>query len=184
MTTLRERHKDDKKTLQQEMLALYKKNGVNPVAGCLPILLQIPVFFALYKVLFVSIEMRHAPFFGWIHDLSAPDPLGALTLFGLGGWQVPQLLQPLNLGLWPIAMGLSMWLQQKMNPAPVDPIQKKIFAFLPILFTFLLGRFPAGLVIYWTWNNVLTIAQQWVITRHVNRPKSPKTSKTPKPTKT
>ena len=180
MVTLRERHKDDKKALQQEMLALYKKNGVNPIAGCLPILLQIPVFFALYKVLFVSIEMRHAPFFGWIHDLSAPDPLGALTLFGLGGWQVPQLLQPLNLGLWPIAMGLSMWLQQKMNPAPVDPIQKKIFAFLPILFTFLLGRFPAGLVIYWTWNNVLTIAQQWVITRHVNRPKPPKPPKPPK----
>ena len=169
MTTLRERHKGDKKALQQDMLALYKKHGVNPVAGCLPILLQIPVFFALYKVLFVSIEMRHAPFFGWIHDLSAPDPLGMLTLFGLVTWQVPQLLQPLNLGLWPIVMGLSMWLQQKMNPAPVDPIQKKIFAFLPILFTFLLGRFPAGLVIYWTWNNVLTIAQQWVITRHVNR---------------
>ena len=169
MTLLRERHKDDKKALQQDMLALYKKHGVNPVAGCLPILLQIPVFFALYKVLFVSIEMRHAPFFGWIRDLSAPDPLGMLTLFGLVPWQVPQLLHPLNLGLWPIAMGLSMWLQQKMNPAPVDPIQKKIFAFLPILFTFLLGRFPAGLVIYWTWNNVLTIAQQWVITRHVQR---------------
>ena len=169
MTILRERHKDDKKALQQDMLALYKKHGVNPVAGCLPILLQIPVFFALYKVLFVSIEMRHAPFFGWIHDLSAPDPLGMLTLFGIIPWQVPQLLQPLNLGLWPIAMGVSMWLQQKMNPAPVDPLQKKIFAFLPILFTFLLGRFPAGLVIYWTWNNTLTIAQQWVITRHVNR---------------
>ncbi len=175
MTVLRERHKDDKKALQQDMLALYKKHGVNPVAGCLPILLQIPVFFALYKVLFVSIEMRHAPFFGWIHDLSAPDPLGVLTLFGLVSWQVPQLLQPLNLGLWPIAMGLSMWLQQKMNPAPVDPIQKKIFAFLPVLFTFLLGRFPAGLVIYWTWNNTLTIGQQWLITRHVNR-NAPKTS--------
>ena len=175
MTVLRDRHKDDKKALQQEMLGLYKKHGVNPVAGCLPILLQIPVFFALYKVLFVSIEMRHAPFFGWIHDLSAPDPLGVLTLFGLIPWQIPQLLQPLNLGLWPIAMGLSMWLQQKMNPAPVDPIQKKIFAFLPILFTFLLGRFPAGLVIYWTWNNMLTIGQQWVITRHVSRRK-PKTA--------
>ncbi len=171
MIILRERHKDDKKALQQEMLGLYKKHGVNPVAGCLPILLQIPVFFALYKVLFISIEMRHAPFFGWIHDLSAPDPLGVLTLFGLIPWQIPQLLQPLNLGLWPIAMGLSMWMQQKMNPAPVDPIQKKIFAFLPILFTFLLGRFPAGLVIYWTWNNMLTIGQQWVITRHVSRRK-------------
>ena len=171
MLALRERHKDDKKALQKDMLELYKKHGVNPVAGCLPILLQIPVFFALYKVLFISIEMRHAPFFGWIHDLSAADPLGMLTLFGLLPWQVPQIIEPMNLGLWPIAMGLSMWLQQKMNPAPVDPIQKKIFAFLPLLFTFLLGGFPAGLVIYWTWNNILTIAQQWAITRHVKRRK-------------
>ena len=167
MIVLRERHKDDKKALQKDMLALYKKHGVNPIAGCLPILLQIPVFFALYKVLFIAIEMRHAPFFGWIHDLSAPDPLGVLTLFGILPWQIPLILEPINLGIWPIAMGLSMWLQQKMNPAPVDPIQKKIFAFLPLLFTFLLGRFPAGLVIYWTWNNVLTISQQWLITRHV-----------------
>ena len=167
MIVLREKHKEDKKALQKDMLALYKKHGVNPVAGCLPILLQIPVFFALYKVLFIAIEMRHAPFFGWIHDLSAPDPLGMLTLFGILPWKIPLILEPINLGLWPIAMGLSMWLQQKMNPAPVDPIQKKIFAFLPLLFTFLLGRFPAGLVIYWTWNNVLTITQQWLITRHV-----------------
>ena len=135
------------------------------MAGCFPILIQIPVFFALYKVLFVSIEMRHEPFFGWIHDLSAPDPLGLLTVFGLVQWDVPQMLDVVNVGIWPIIMGGSMYLQQKLNPQPADPTQAKMFMLLPIVFTFLLGSFPAGLVIYWAWNNLLSIAQQWVIMR-------------------
>jgi YidC/Oxa1 family membrane protein insertase len=151
------------------MMALYKKEKANPIAGCLPILLQIPVFFALYKVLFVTIEMRHAPFIGWIHDLSAPDPLGLLTAFGLFDWNVPGLLQILNVGIWPILMGISMFLQQKLNPQPVDKVQAKIFMFLPIVFTFVLGGFAAGLVIYWTTNNVLSMAQQYVIQRQVNK---------------
>ncbi len=167
MLELKERHGDDKMKLQQEMMALYKREKVNPAAGCLPILIQIPVFFSLYKVLFVTIEMRHAPFFGWIHDLSAADPLGILTLFGLIDWQVPALLVPINLGIWPLIMGLTMWLQQKLNPTPADPIQAKVFMIMPFLFTFLLATFPAGLVIYWAWNNVLSIAQQWFIMRKV-----------------
>ncbi|MGB0632351.1 MAG: membrane protein insertase YidC, partial [Alphaproteobacteria bacterium] len=132
-----------------------------------PILIQIPVFFALYKVLFVTIEMRHAPFFGWIQDLSAPDPLGILILFGLVPWDVPQALAIANIGIWPIIMGLTMFLQQKLNPQPADPMQAKIFMVLPIVFTFLLGGFPAGLVIYWAWNNTLSIAQQWLIMRQM-----------------
>ncbi|MDB9776271.1 membrane protein insertase YidC [Alphaproteobacteria bacterium] len=167
MKNLKEQYGDDKAGLQKEMMALYKREKANPIAGCLPILLQIPVFFALYKVLFVTIEMRHAPFIGWIHDLSAPDPLGLLTAFGLFDWNVPGILQMLNIGVWPILMGLSMFLQQKLNPQPVDKMQAKIFMFLPLIFTFVLGGFAAGLVIYWTTNNVLSMAQQYVIQRKV-----------------
>ncbi|MBO6562144.1 MAG: membrane protein insertase YidC [Nisaea sp.] len=161
MQTLREQYGDDKPRLNQEMMALYKKEKVNPASGCLPILIQIPVFFALYKVLFVSIEMRHAPFYGWIHDLSAPDPTTLFNLFGLIPWTPPAFI-PL-IGVWPILMGLTMYLQQKLNPQPADPIQAKVFMFLPLFFTFLLASFPAGLVIYWAWNNLLSIAQQRLI---------------------
>lgn len=167
MLELRERYGDDKVKLNQEMMALYKKEKVSPLSGCLPILVQIPIFFALYKVLFVTIEMRHAPFYGWIDDLSAPDPLGVLTGFGLFDWQVPAILLIVNIGLWPLIMGLTMWMQQKLNPAPTDPIQQKIFLFMPIIFTFLLAQFPAGLVIYWAWNNILSILQQYVIMRRM-----------------
>ncbi|PWR19199.1 membrane protein insertase YidC [Zavarzinia compransoris] len=162
MMALRERFADDKARQQQELMALYKREKINPLAGCLPILVQIPVFFSLYKVLYVTIEMRHAPFFGWIQDLSAPDPTHVLNLFGLIPWDPPSFLA---LGVWPVLMGISMWLQQKMNPAPPDPIQQRVFMFMPIIFTFFLASFPAGLVIYWTWNNVLSIAQQWLIRR-------------------
>ncbi|MEM7046454.1 MAG: membrane protein insertase YidC [Pseudomonadota bacterium] len=161
---LRERFGQDRAKLNQEMMALYKREKANPVSGCLPIVLQIPVFFALYKVLFVTIEMRHAPFFGWIQDLSAPDPTTLFNAFGLIPWTPPTFLM---IGVWPILMGASMFIQQKLNPPPADPIQQKIFTFLPIFFTFLLASFPAGLVIYWTWNNLLSIAQQMVIMRQV-----------------
>lgn len=157
---IREKHKDDPQAMQRAMMDLYKKEKVNPAAGCLPILLQIPVFFALYKVLFVTIEMRHAPFFGWIKDLSAPDPTSIFTGFGFFDYSVPAFMM---IGIWPIIMGITMWMQMQLNPAPPDPIQKKIFAWMPLLFTFLLGSFPAGLVIYWTANNVLTIIQQATI---------------------
>ena len=167
MMEIKERFGDDRQKLNMEMMALYKKEKVNPLAGCLPILIQIPVFFSLYKVLFVTIEMRHAPFYGWIEDLSAKDPLGLLTLFGLAPWQVPATLEMVNIGIWPLIMGLTMWCQQKLNPAPADPIQQKVFALMPILFTFLLATFPAGLVIYWAWNNSLSILQQWIIMRRV-----------------
>ena len=167
MVEIRERYKDDRQRQNQAMMELYKKEGANPMSGCFPILIQIPVFFALYKVLFVTIEMRHAPFFGWIQDLSAPDPLGLLTFFGLFTWDVPTSLQIVNIGIWPIIMGLTMFLQQKLNPQPADPMQQKIFMILPIVFTFLLGQFPAGLVIYWAWNNLLSIAQQWLIMRQM-----------------
>ena len=165
LTKLRERYQNDKVKLNQEMMALYKREKVNPAAGCLPILVQIPVFIALYQVLFVTIEMRHAPFFGWIKDLSAPDPTSILNFFGLAPWDVPDLgpLQVVSIGVWPIVMGLTMWAQQKLNPAPPDPVQARIFMMLPIIFTFMLGHFAAGLVIYWAWNNVLSIAQQRLI---------------------
>ena len=167
MLKLRERFGDDKQRLNQEMMALYKKEGANPLAGCLPILIQIPVFFALYKVMFVTLEMRHAPFFGWIKDLSAKDPTSFLNGFGLLPWGVPNLglFDPINIGVWPLIMGISMYVQQKLNPQPPDPIQAKIFLFMPIIFTFLLAQFPAGLVIYWAWNNILSILQQYVIMR-------------------
>jgi YidC/Oxa1 family membrane protein insertase len=167
MTDIREKYADDRPRQNQEMMALYKKENANPMAGCFPIIVQIPVFFALYKVLFVTIEMRHAPFFGWIQDLSAPDPLSLLTAFGLIEWDVPQILDIANIGIWPIIMGVTMFLQQKLNPQPADATQAKIFMMLPIVFTFLLGRFPAGLVIYWAWNNLLSITQQWVIMRRM-----------------
>jgi len=163
MTKIRERFKDDRQRQQQEMMALYKKEGANPVSGCLPILVQIPVFFALYKVLFVTIEMRHTPFFGWIQDLSAPDPINLFTGFGLLPITLPEIIPVI--GIWPILMGVSMWLQQRLNPQPMDKMQARIFMLLPIVFTFILAPFPAGLVIYWTWNNILSIAQQWVIMR-------------------
>jgi YidC/Oxa1 family membrane protein insertase len=162
MVQLKERYGDDRQRLNQEMMELYKKEKVNPASGCLPILIQIPVFFALYKVLFVTIEMRHAPFYGWIHDLSAPDPTTLFNLFGLIDWTPPHFLM---IGVWPLIMGATMFLQQKLNPQPADPVQAKIFMFLPLFFTFLLASFPAGLVIYWAWNNLLSIIQQWVIMR-------------------
>ena len=157
MVRLKELHKDDKMKLQQEMMALYKKEKVNPMSGCLPILVQIPVFFALYKVLFVTIEMRQMPFYGWIHDLSERDPTSLFNLFGLLPYDVPSFLV---IGAWPVAMGVSMWIQQKLNPAPTDAMQAKIFAFFPLFLTVILAPFPSGLVIYWTVNNVLTMAQQ------------------------
>ncbi|HWD59377.1 MAG TPA: membrane protein insertase YidC [Stellaceae bacterium] len=160
MAKIRERIPDDKAKQQQEIMALYKKVGANPLAGCLPIVIQIPVFFSLYKVLFVTIEMRHAPFFGWIHDLSAPDPTSFANLFGLLPFAAPHVLM---IGAWPLMMGVTMFLQQKLNPQPVDPIQAKMFMLLPIVFTYMLSAFPAGLVIYWSWNNLLSIAQQWAI---------------------
>lgn len=160
MEVLRERYKDDKAKQQQELMALYQKEKINPLAGCLPILVQIPVFFALYKVLFVSIDMRHAPFFGWIRDLSAADPTSIFNLFGLLPFAVPEFL---HIGVWPVVMGLTMWMQMQLNPPQPDPIQQQIFSWMPLLFTFLLAAFPAGLVIYWAWNNVLSIAQQWYI---------------------
>ena len=167
MQRLKEQYPNDRKKMQQELMALYKKEGANPIAGCLPIFLQIPIFFSLYKVLFVTIEMYHAPFYGWIHDLSAPDPLGILNLFGLVTWDIPELLNMVNIGILPIMMGTTMWLQQKLNPAPADPTQARIFALLPFVFTFILARFAAGLVLYWTVNNILSIAQQWVIQRKI-----------------
>ena len=157
MARLKELHKDDKMKLQQAMMALYKKEKVNPMSGCLPILVQIPVFFALYKVLFVTIEMRQMPFYGWIKDLSERDPTSLFNLFGLLPYDVPSFLV---IGAWPVAMGVSMWVQQKLNPAPTDPMQAKIFMFFPLFLTVILAPFPSGLVIYWTINNILTMAQQ------------------------
>jgi YidC/Oxa1 family membrane protein insertase len=164
---IRERHADDRMSMNKEMMELYKKEQVNPAAGCLPVLLQIPVFFALYKVLFVTIEMRHAPFFGWITDLSAPDPTSVFNVFGLLPFGVEFLPPFMQLGAWPIMMGLSMFFQMRLNPAPPDPVQARIFQFMPLIFTFLLATFPAGLVIYWTWNNLLSMAQQWYIIRSI-----------------
>ena len=180
MTELRERHKDDKQKLNQEMMELYKREKVNPAAGCLPIFVQIPVFICLYKTLYVTIEMRHAPFFGWIRDLSEPDPTSWINAFGLFPWHLPPeiahipligglLISIAGLGVWPIIMGITMFLQQKMNPPPPDPVQAKLFMLLPIIFTFTLSRFPAGLVIYWSWNNLLSITQQRLLMWRMNR---------------
>jgi YidC/Oxa1 family membrane protein insertase len=162
MVELQTRYKDDRMQMQQKLMELYKKEKINPLAGCWPVLIQIPVFFALYKVLFVTIEMRHAPFFGWIKDLAAPDPTSIFNLFGLLPFAVPAFLL---VGVWPIVMGITMWLQMKMNPEPTDPVQKAIFAWMPLVFTFMLASFPAGLVIYWAWNNLLSILQQYYIMR-------------------
>jgi YidC/Oxa1 family membrane protein insertase len=162
MKELQERYKDDRMKMQQELMELYKREKINPLAGCWPVLIQIPVFFALYKVLFVTIEMRHAPFFGWIQDLSAPDPTSIFNLFGLLPFAVPSFLM---IGAWPIIMGITMFIQMKMNPEPTDPTQKMIFSWMPVFFTFLLASFPAGLVIYWSWNNLLSVTQQYFIMR-------------------
>ncbi len=166
MAAIRERYADDKMKQQTALMDLYKKEKINPLAGCLPILIQVPVFFALYKVLFISIEMRHAPFYGWIKDLSAPDPTNLFNLFGLIPYDptvIPVLGQFLHLGFWPIVMGITMWAQMKLNPAPPDPTQKMIFDWMPVLFTFMLASFSAGLVIYWAWNNSLSVLQQSII---------------------
>jgi YidC/Oxa1 family membrane protein insertase len=168
MAALRERYADDRVKQQQALMELYKKEKINPLAGCLPIAIQIPVFFSLYKVLFVTIEMRHAPFFGWIHDLSAPDPTNIFTLFGLIPFDptiIPVVGHFLHLGIWPLIMGVTMWVQMKLNPAPPDPAQAMIFNWMPVIFTFMLASFPAGLVIYWAWNNSLSVTQQSIIMR-------------------
>ena len=168
MVAIRERYADDKVKQQQALMELYKKEKINPIAGCWPILIQIPVFFALYKVLFVTIEMRHAPFFGWIRDLAAPDPTTVFNLFGLLPFDptvVPVIGPFMHLGVWPILMGITMWLQMQLNPQQPDPVQQQIFNWMPVLFTFLLASFPAGLVIYWAWSNVLSLSQQYFIMR-------------------
>ncbi|HEY5795611.1 MAG TPA: membrane protein insertase YidC [Bosea sp. (in: a-proteobacteria)] len=162
MLALRERYADDKMKQQQALMELYKTQKINPLAGCWPVLVQIPVFFALYKILFITIEMRHAPFFGWIRDLAAPDPTSIFNLFGLLPFAVPAFLM---IGAWPIIMGITMFVQMKMNPEPPDPVQKMMFTWMPVFFTFLLGSFPAGLVIYWSWNNLLSVLQQGYIMR-------------------
>jgi YidC/Oxa1 family membrane protein insertase len=168
LAALKERYPDDRQKQQQEMMEIYRKEKINPIAGCLPVALQIPVFFSLYKVLFVTIEMRHAPFYGWIKDLSAPDPTTIFNLFGLLPFDpthVPVLGTYLALGVWPIIMGITMWFQMKLNPTPPDPTQKMIFDWMPLIFTFMLAGFPAGLVIYWAWNNLLSVLQQSYIMR-------------------
>jgi YidC/Oxa1 family membrane protein insertase len=165
IAAVRERYKDDPAKQQSEMMAVYKAEQVNPASGCLPMLIQIPVFFALYKVILVTIEMRQAPFFGWIHDLSATDPTNIFTLLGLIPWDPSAISPMLHLGIWPLIMGATMYAQQKLNPPPPDPTQAKMLQFMPLIFMFSMGRFPAGLVIYWSWNNALTIAQQWYIQR-------------------
>ncbi len=168
MQAIRERYPDDKMKQQQELMDLYKREKINPLAGCLPIAIQIPVFFSLYKVLFITIEMRHAPFFGWIHDLSAPDPTNVFNLFGLIPYDptmLPVIGHFLHLGAWPLVMGITMWVQMKLNPAPPDPAQKVIFDWMPVIFTFMLANFSSGLVIYWAWNNTLSVIQQSVIMR-------------------
>jgi YidC/Oxa1 family membrane protein insertase len=166
MKAIQERLKDDRPAQQQAMMELYRKEKINPLSGCWPILIQIPVFFALYTVIFISLEMRHAPFFGWIQDLAAPDPTNIFTLFGLIPWTptaLPVIGSFLHLGIWPVIMGITMWVQMRLNPPPPDPTQAMIFNWMPVIFTFMLGTFPAGLVIYWAWNNTLSIAQQWFI---------------------
>jgi len=166
MKAIQERLKDDRPAQQQAMMELYKKEKINPLSGCWPVLVQIPVFFSLYTVIFISLEMRHAPFFGWIQDLAAPDPTNIFTLFGLIPWDptvMPLIGSFLHLGIWPVIMGISMWVQMRLNPPPPDPTQAMIFNWMPVIFTFMLGAFPAGLVIYWAWNNTLSIIQQWTI---------------------
>jgi YidC/Oxa1 family membrane protein insertase len=166
MEEIKKAHKEDPQRQQQEIMALYKREKVNPLTGCLPMLIQIPVFFSLYKVLYVTIEMRQAPFYGWIHDLSAPDPTTILNLFGLLPYHIPAFVPAyLSIGIWPILMGITQFVQTKLNPAPTDPVQAKMFTFMPLIFTFMFATFPAGLVIYYTWNNLLSVTQQYVIMR-------------------
>jgi YidC/Oxa1 family membrane protein insertase len=165
MEKIRERFKEDRVKQQQELMALYKNEKINPMSGCVPIVLQIPVFFALYKVLFVTIDMRQAPFFGWIKDLSAPDPTSLFNVFGLLPYHVPEML---HVGVWPLIMGMTMWVQMQLNPQQPDPVQQKIFNWMPVIFTFMLASFPSGLVIYWAWNNVLSLLQQYTIMRRNN----------------
>ena len=162
---LKVKYSDDKVKMNQALLELYKREKINPASGCLPMLIQMPIFFALYKVLFVSIEMRQAPFFGWIHDLSVPDPSNIFTLFGLIPWDPPSAL---CIGVWPLVMGLSMFFQQRMTPSTAtDPVQKNMFLYgMPALFTYMFAQFPSGLVIYYAWNNFLTMMQQWVISTY------------------
>ena len=170
MQSLREKYKEEPQKLQAEMMALYKAEKINPASGCLPMLVQIPVFFSLYKVIFITIEMRQAPFFGWIHDLSQVDPTNVFNLFGLIPFNPAAYIPFLHFGAWPLIMGVTMFLQQKLNPPPPDPVQAKLFQFMPIIFTFMLANFPAGLVIYWSWNNTLSIIQQWFIQRRARLP--------------
>lgn len=168
MEQLKENAGDDRQKLQKEIMALYKKEKVNPASGCLPILLQIPIFFSLYKVIFVTLELRHAPWIGWIRDLSAPDPSSLYNLWGLLPWGAPEpgsILALIFIGFLPLCLGVSMWLQQKLNPAPTDPTQKMIFAWMPWVFMFMLGSFASGLVLYWITNNTLTFTQQYLIMR-------------------
>jgi YidC/Oxa1 family membrane protein insertase len=186
MLEIREQYAEDKMKQQQAMMELYKKEKINPAAGCLPILVQIPVFYALYKVLYVTIEMRQAPFFGWIHDLAAPDPTSILNLFGLIPWDpmlylhtpvLGTLIHFLSIGVWPLIMGFTMWAQMRLNPTPPDPVQAKMFAIMPFVFTFMLGTMPAGLVIYWAWNNTLSIAQQKYIMYSQDKAKAKRQAK-------
>ncbi len=164
MDEIKEKYPDDKTKVQQETMELYKREKVNPMAGCLPMLIQIPIFFSLYKVILTTIELRHAPFYGWIHDLSAPDPTSLFNLFGLIPWHPwPSLM----IGVWPLLMGITMWVQMRLNPAPADPIQASMFNWMPVMFTFMLGTFPVGLVIYWTWSNTLSVIQQsYIMKKH------------------
>jgi YidC/Oxa1 family membrane protein insertase len=171
MAALKEKYKDEPAKVQSEMMTLYREEKINPASGCLPMLLQVPVFFSLYKVIFVTIEMRQAPFFGWIHDLSQVDPTNVFNLFGLIPFDPSVYSHFLHLGGWPIIMGITMYLQQQLNPAPPDPVQARLFKFMPVIFTFMLSNFPAGLVIYWSWNNTLSIGQQWLIQRRATLPK-------------
>jgi YidC/Oxa1 family membrane protein insertase len=186
MAELKEKYGEDKQRMNTEMMALYKREKVNPAAGCLPILIQFPVFLALYKVLSVTIEMRHAHFFGWIHDLSAPDPTSILNLFGLLPWHASDLIHIpvigsiiafVSIGVWPIIMGFTMWAQMRMNPTPPDPVQARMFALMPFIFTFMLAHNTVGLVIYWAWNNTLSIAQQRYILRKFEKANKAKEAK-------
>ncbi len=184
MTALRERFKDDPTKLQSEMMGLYRAEKVNPASGCLPMVVQIPVFFSLYKVIFVTIEMRHAPFFGWIHDLSALDPTNVVQPVRADPVRSHGTVAGLHLSAWTLIMGATMYAQQQLNPPPPDPMQARLFKFMPLIFMFMMGRFPAGLLIYWSWNNTLTIAQQWLIMRRTRiastSPATPALPRTPK----
>jgi len=172
MQQIRERYKDDPVQMNSETMALYKAEKVNPASGCLPMVVQIPVFWALYRDLNTSIEMRHAPFFGWIRDLSAQDPTNIFNLFGLLPFDPTAYLSLAHLGVWPLIMGATMYFQQRMNPQVPDPVQARMMQFMPLIFTFMMGRASAGLVIYWSWNNLLSLGQQWLITRG-SRPIAP-----------